>query len=113
MLQNHNGVDSALKNRAAVIEEQGLKDQPFILVIGEGKSVKQHLVIVETARYHMTSFLQALDVCFKSYQSLLALYPVESFQVWLFIQKFLYEISTKWDPVEPGVETLINDLKRL
>lgn len=94
LLQKHNGVDSALKDRANQYLEQGLRDrdQPFVLVIGDASGVKQHAVAVENVRYRTTSFLQALDVCFKSYQALLAIYPIESLHVWLFIQKHLYDI---------------------
>lgn len=57
--------------------------QPYVVVIGDidGLDPIHALYLLETP-------IKAVDVCFKAFHSLNLEYPVESNQVWCFIEHF-------------------------
>jgi len=61
--------------------------------------------------YKLESPLRALDVCFKAYHSLHLKYPVQSYGVWLLIQKAVYNFDTAWDEKRTAVHTLLPSLR--
>lgn len=40
---------------------------------------------------------KAFDICFKIYHVFNIEYPIESIDVWIFIQTFFYNLYTKYD----------------
>jgi len=71
--------------------------QPFILVVGSLLDPKQILVYFDNIKYKMFSVLKAFDTCFKIFHVFNLEYPIESANVWLFIQTYFYNITTKYD----------------
>ncbi|KAK0156846.1 hypothetical protein PV327_011578, partial [Microctonus hyperodae] len=55
--------------------------------------------------YQMSSFLQGLDICFKSFHVLNVHYPLDSEHIWLIIQRVLYEFNT--DTINHSVKKMI------
>lgn len=71
--------------------------QPCLLVVGSLFDPKQILVYFDHIKYKMFSAHKALDICFKIFHVFNVEYPIESSDVWLFIQTFFYNIKTKYD----------------
>lgn len=67
-------------------------------------------VIIDDVLYDFQSPISAVDGCFKIFISLHAAYPEGSYPVWLFIQKYIYNIDTDWDKHFSSVDTLISEL---
>jgi len=70
---------------------------PCILVIGSLNDPKQILVYFDNIKYVVFSSTKAFDICFKIYHVFNIEYPMESIDVWQFIQTFFYNIHTKYD----------------
>lgn len=88
-----------------------MTNQPHLLVIGSCWSdISDFYVILEEDIIACDTVLGAIDLLFKIFHVLNAQYPKESVHIWLTIQKFVYNITTKTDKVIPYVETLIQQL---
>lgn len=86
-------------------------NQPIPVIVGPLETISFALVIINNTRYSLPSALKAVDFCFKCYHALNALYPVESEHVWLFLQKYLYNIETPLDKDFITVNKLISDIE--
>lgn len=87
--------------------------QPYIIAVGENLlSITKAVIVIEDIQYVINSLLDAVDVLFKIFQATNTCYPEESNDVWLFIQKGVYKISTKSDIVNKSVRNLL-DLARI
>lgn len=88
--------------------------QPLTVLVGETlQSITAAYVCINDLRYRFDSPLKAIDICFKSFFALNAKFPIESEQVWVFIQKYVFQICTKWDKDFASVNTLIAEIKDL
>jgi len=59
----------------------------------------------------MFSAIKAFDICFKIFHVFNVDYPIESSDVWLFIQFFFFKITTKYDKSNILIKQVINELK--
>lgn len=59
----------------------------------------------------MRTTLAAVDTCFKTYFALDVKYPSVAYPVWLFIQRFFYNIYIEGDENVSRVDTVISSLK--
>lgn len=81
------------RTRAAVLN---LTLQPFIIFVGlDASSINAYYVCIDKTLYKIESALKAIDICYKCFFVLHACYPKECQQIWLLIQKCLYEMTTK------------------
>lgn len=71
--------------------------QPCVLVIGSLMDPKQILIYFDSIKYKIFSAMKAYDMCFKIFHVFNVEYPIESNDVWLFIQTFFYNIKTIYD----------------
>lgn len=85
--------------------------QPVIVAVGP--EVDEVYVKVDEHMYRVSGIQKAIDICFKFFFALQAKYPIESEQVWQFIQLYFYNIETRQDKKFVGVNTLINDLNNI
>lgn len=85
--------------------------QPFIIIVGSPLHPKEILVYFDSIKYKVFTIIRAIDVCFKIIHLFNLEYPLESCAVWLFIQKFLYNIKTKYDKSIPNLNQIIHDLE--
>ncbi|KAE9522651.1 hypothetical protein AGLY_016956 [Aphis glycines] len=79
------------------LKSQSNSIQPCILVVGSLLYPKQVLVYFDDVKYKLLTVLKAIDVCFKIFHVFNLEYPLECSNVWLFLQVYFYEISTKYD----------------
>lgn len=86
--------------------------QPIILAVGsDWTSVNEFYVKIDTLSYRFENILKAIDTVFKIYHVLDLCYAKESYLVWLFIQRFIYNIHLKSDKVSQALSTFISDIE--
>ncbi|KYQ53586.1 hypothetical protein ALC60_00113 [Trachymyrmex zeteki] len=86
--------------------------QPYIIIVGSLYEVKETYVQVDDILYKTNSTLEAIDVCFKTFHVFQVNYPIMSEHLWMLIQKGIYNFTTKWDYVIPGIEHILNKLSK-
>lgn len=85
--------------------------QPVVIVVGDDiYQIKEFFIYFDNILFKLPSFLETLSSCFKIFQVLNLHYPKACQGVWLFIQKYFFEITTKFDAQcqSPSVVTLLN-----
>lgn len=87
--------------------------QPCVLVIGSLMDPKQILIYFDNIKYKMFSALKAYDMCFKIFHVFNVEYPIESNDVWLYIQTFFYNIKTKYDKSNVLIKQISVELNTL
>ncbi|XP_050060631.1 uncharacterized protein LOC114127207 isoform X2 [Aphis gossypii] len=98
------------KDRALFL---GLTVQPYVVVIGDidGLDPIHAYTIIDNTQYLLETPIKAVDVCFKAFHSLNLEYPIESNQVWCFIEHYFYNIV---NPIKGkqflSIQTLVKDL---
>lgn len=85
--------------------------QPCLLVVGSLFDPKQILVYFDNIKYKIFSAYKAFDICFKIFHVFNVEYPVESCDVWQFVQTFFYNIQTKYDKSNVLSKQISNELK--
>lgn len=89
------------------------KIQPYIVVQGDDiTKISNFYVIVGKTIIKLTTFLSALDVCFKSFYTLNLKYPAESEVVWQCLQNYIYEINTNHDKRSSALAEFLLMLKK-
>lgn len=86
-----------------------MTSQPLVIVVGDDFAYTHFFVEVDGMKYKFSSYLEAVDYCFKILFVLNLKYPNECMSVWYFIQKFLYGIEETSGEF-PVVDTLISDI---
>lgn len=91
-LNTLNDLELQIENRKKKYLEWNVKVQPFIFIIE-----KKCYVYVDDYYYKCTTLLSAIDLCFKLINCFNLEYSKDCGQVWEFIQKFFYGITTEFD----------------
>lgn len=63
-------------------------------------------------KYKFSTFLKALDICFKIFHVFNLEYPKEGYWAWLFIQKFFFHIDTTYDKINSKLITLLAEFNK-
>lgn len=86
--------------------------QPYVIVIGPHLTdLKEFYVSYGETLQKFTSFIAAMDICFKVYHVFDLQYSKESILLWLFLQQYIYEISTIYDVKSSVLSEFIQNLK--
>lgn len=88
----------------------GLPIQPFIIIIGQLSNQKDILVYFDDIKYKILTIQRAVDVVFKIFHVFNLSYPPESYMVWLFIQKLLYNVHDALDQPQPLISLVLAEL---
>lgn len=111
IFQNNAEVVIKLDSWRKVQSEKGSRCQPLVIVVGATEDELQDFYVsCDYILYKIDSFLKALDVCFKIFHCLNVEYPIEAIQIWIFIQKYFYNIDLKSDKKLSGVLSFMSDL---
>lgn len=103
---------SESENYIEHLKNKKLPIQPFIIVIGTPLKPNQILVYFDSIKYKVFNITRAIDICFKLFNLFNLQYPLQSCAVWMFIQKFYYSISTKYDTPHQLVTQVLHSLKK-
>lgn len=88
--------------------------QPYIIAVGsELTTAKEFYIIIDDILYKFENVLRAVDITYKIFQVLHIKYPSACEQIWLFLQKYVYGYTTKWDKHDKSVMNLIDKLQRI
>jgi len=68
-------------------------------------------VQIEDIRYHLRTAVAALDVCFKAFFALQLEFPKDVLPVWLFIQKYFFNMNMQDDVHLSRVTSVVSSLK--
>lgn len=72
--------------------------QPIAVIIGPSfDEIKQCFIVINTFRYEAETPLKAVDLVFKLCNALNIRYPIEVGQLFMFLQRAVYEFETLWD----------------
>lgn len=103
-----------MNTRKEKLKKIGLSAQPLPVIIGNSIiSITKRLVVINDIQYEAKSTLECVDLTFKSFYSLQLKFSREAAYPWLFLKDAIYEIECEDDKLNPPIQTLINDLKRL
>lgn len=103
-----------VKAHSEWLANRGLNLQPLLIFVGPTLSnITASYVQINTVRYEFRNPLKALDMCFKAFHALDAAYQDECQAVWLFIQRYFYDLYLTEDKNIPRVTNLLSSLKGL
>ena len=80
--------------------------QPRMICAVQGSEVISSHVVINDTIYKVPTVLKALEISFKAHMVLNAAYSPETHNFYTFIQKHIFEISTKFDKVNSCVASL-------
>lgn len=99
-----------INERNIKCKSEKISIQPYLFAIGKDFDINQFAIMLDGIKYICGSLLEAIDKTFKIFQIFQLHYPTASYNIWLFVQKYLYSINTQYDFEVPAVATLISDL---
>ncbi|XP_071571495.1 uncharacterized protein [Temnothorax nylanderi] len=103
-----------IKVHSEWLANRGINLQPTLVFVGPTLSnITASYVQIDAVRYELRTPLKALDTCFKAFHALDAAYQEECRAVWLFIQKYFYDLYLKEDDNIPRVTNILSSLKGL
>lgn len=97
--QNKSDMETKIQKRKQHLLDKRLKFQPIIIVLcsKDLRECKSFYVYFDRIYQEFSTFIEALDFMFKLTHVLNLEYSEDCRQVWMFIQKYFYEINTLWD----------------
>ncbi|KAB7502265.1 hypothetical protein Anas_12542 [Armadillidium nasatum] len=111
LVQNPEDVPVTISRKQEKLSQMSLSMQPFVILQGKDLLNIDHCyVVLNDILYGFDSPLKAIENCFKVFHVAHARYPFECESVWLFIQKYFFEIETEWDKTVSDVCELISDI---
>ncbi|CAL1682707.1 unnamed protein product [Lasius platythorax] len=87
-----------LEERTTKLKSFGLTSQPIAVIVGPTfDEINQCFVCINQLRYEVETPLKAVDLVFKSCNALNIQYPPEVGQLFMFLQRAIYNFETVWD----------------
>jgi len=93
-------------------KQKNIPIQPCMLIVGTIINPSQIIIYFDEIKYKFFSVIKAIDLCFKIYHVFNIEYPIESLNVWLFIQRYFFYIKSKFDKSCPIIQQIISELKK-
>lgn len=91
----------------------GLQVQPCVIIVGSDyENIESFFVSINQLLYPVENIIKAIDICYKVIHVLQAKYPPESEQIWMFIQKVIYNMKTPYDKIMFKVEMLVEEINK-
>lgn len=102
-----------LNRRTEELRPAGLTLQPIPVFVGPLTAIRAAFVIVNNVQYQVESALHAIQLCIHIFFALDCAYPLNSYTLWLFIQKTYFDINLSTDVCNRSLNTLIGELQDL
>jgi len=109
-------LEKYLEEKAAHLQRYDLNIQPHVVVLSSDDlpvlrdGSASYAVVSGKLRYKTSSTLKAVDACMKAAFVFGIKFPEAARSSWLFLQKALYGISTKFDSAPSKVLELMSEL---
>lgn len=85
--------------------------QPFVIVVGDSvDDLKTFYIYFDETLYKLNSFIESLDTCFKIFHVFNLKYPKICEMPWMFIQKYFYELDSKFDAKSSNLTSLLTHM---
>lgn len=110
--QNATDIHKTINERREILQKVGSTLQPIPIFVGPKIKIEESFVLINDTLYHCNSPLNALELAFISFFVLHAEYPEEALQVWLFVQRLLFDIKVKGDKISSSLNTLLGRFDR-
>lgn len=110
-------IQRCIADRATFIQHKGISLGPFIIAVGDSwSSITQYEVVVtKNIRYQFSDIKTAVTTAFKIYFSLDLEYASDAALCWMFVQRAVYKIVTKFDALydkSVTIRELVKDCER-
>lgn len=118
-MQTINDLDAKLEERRKKLQSFGLTSQPVTVIVGPHfDEIHQCFVVINKLRYEVKTPLKGVEIVFKSCNALNIQYPAEVGQLFMFVQRAVYNFETLWHKQKnsqftSSVLALIEEYKRL
>ncbi|KAL4720793.1 hypothetical protein ACJJTC_018198, partial [Scirpophaga incertulas] len=92
-------IDRYCADREALIVTRGIPEQPYIIAVGSSWTTvsKYEIVIFKGLRYPQKDICQAIKTTFSIYWALDCAYSKDSAPCWMFVQRTMFDIVSKYD----------------
>ena len=107
-------LESAIAAYSATNQQHGTVQQPSLFAEGSSWETVQvyKLIVTKTVHYEFfTNFKVALGCLFQVLWALYSPYPKESQNVWLVLQRLVFEVESEHDCLEGVVAQVLHELK--
>ena len=105
-LQDISELKTVVKERATFYKEQQITLQPCMVCLRQGQIIHEYYMVSENVLYKLPSVLKCLEVTFQFHQVFNLQYDKASANMWMFVQRVLYDIKTIYDTRSPAVSQL-------
>lgn len=109
-VQSDSEILPVIEERKSKYATHNINFQPLVVLTGDIQSVISSKVVVDNTIYTLPSPIEAVDACFKIVHATNACYQEECEALWLFIQLYMYEITTKYDRINQSIRNLAVNL---
>lgn len=90
------------------LRSKGNPIQPFIVMLELCLSKRKFCYIL----IRLCTILRAIEVCYKIFHLINLEYPLQSFTIWLFIQKNFFGVHSKYDKPFPKLVQILAELNQ-
>ena len=108
-----NEEDARLENLKSVLYHKQLTLQPLTVIVGSIFNIEQTYVVINDTWYETKCLLKAVSFTFKFFFALDCAYPEKSKNIWLFIQRAVYDIKIPGEKVGIKVKTIEKQLEQI
>lgn len=110
-------VNRFIEDRVSLTQNQGISLGPFIIAVGESWSAitQYEVVVTRNIRYQFSDVKSALTTAFKIYFALDVEYAGDASLCWVFLQRAVFKIITKFDALydkSVSIRELVKDCDR-
>jgi hypothetical protein len=114
MFKDVKDLKAFLEAKAAGLERYGYQLQPHVVVLTNDDFSGPYVCyacIHSTIYYEAATLIEAVDIVLKSTFVLGLQYPPPAHSSWAFLQKAVYQLSSRFDRVPSKVYELMSDIK--
>uniref|UniRef100_A0A8D8SUY2 Uncharacterized protein n=2 Tax=Cacopsylla melanoneura TaxID=428564 RepID=A0A8D8SUY2_9HEMI len=108
-------IATTISQRVEKYKSRAQNLQPFIVCVGSNLlELSKCVIVIENIQYEdskLNDIRVAVDTLFKIFHATHALYPVESYDIWLLLQLGFYKITTKYDILNGALKSLLQHLE--
>lgn len=92
-------IERCINDRQTLIEKKSIPFGPYIIAVGPNWSnvTQFEVVVTKSVRYQFPDIRSALTTTFKVYFALDIAYAADSAPCWMFLQRAVFKIVTKFD----------------
>lgn len=102
-INSNNDLQPKYDERLSKLKEFQLPIQPAVYYTGSANKPDAVYVKLLNLLYSFNNIADAIDLCFKLFFVLDIKFNYECYNVWLFIQLFIYGITTEFDAKSPRI----------